>query len=107
MAVLCTYSATALAGQLPYVHTRQPELRREPTQRQLRARSGDCQQLKVSPKSCDPQYSNSELNLLVVAVKIASTVSPEIVGPNAKNSGTSNINGHTIQFNQADGCKFL
>ncbi len=35
--------------------------------------------------------------------QIASTVSQEIIGPNAKNSGTFNINGQIIQFNQAGG----
>lgn len=35
--------------------------------------------------------------------QIASTVSQEIIGPNAKQSGSFNINGQIIQFNQAGG----
>nr|WP_294543451.1 curli assembly protein CsgF [uncultured Rhodopila sp.] len=35
--------------------------------------------------------------------EIASTVAQEIIGPNAKNSGTFNINGQIIKFNTAGG----
>lgn len=108
--ILCGYAASASAGQLTYTPVN-PSFGGNPlngtyelglaTANNSRYLTNPATQPATTGASAVQQFQNQITSSLLS--QIASTVSQEIIGPNAKNSGTFNINGQVIQFNQAGG----